>query len=218
VSEHGNLATGFGGRGIYVRHLVCAGLVLTAACVAQTQTPSVARGSEPAYESGKMVSFTPVAGWRGKSLVVGDLRLGRVLTGQRPSDHRPNLYVVCPGFKSEPDKDQGDYGLVLSTLPRTSAPIEWDVYWVVVLDPASPTNLTGESDLLMAEQKAFTPGPDFDFADIPGVALLRKYLHIDSRAGLGPYELAGGDLPTLIMVPAHITIRAGAFDPETLKP
>ncbi len=198
--------------------LVCAGLVATAGYAAQAQKAAVLTGSEPAYESGKIVRFTPVTSRFGKNLVVGDLRLGRVLADQRPNDRRPNVYVVCPAANSAADTPAAEYNLVLSTLPITAAPIAWDVYWVVVLDPAMPVNITSESDLLMAEQKSFSPASDFQFADIPGVALLRKYLHINSLEGLSPFALASGDLPKLIMVPAHIAIRASAVDPDAPPP
>jgi hypothetical protein len=151
-------------------------------------------------------------------MVVGDLRLGRVLADPTPNDHRDNVYVVCPGAKPEPGKPGENFRLVLSTMPRTEAPLEWDIYWVIVLDPTLPTSFTSESDLLMAAQKAFTPGPDFSFSGIPGAALLRKYLHIDSREGLAPFQVAGGDLPKLIMVPAHMAIRASAVAPDAPPP
>jgi len=198
--------------------LLCAGLFLTAGYAAQAQKPVAAGGSESAYEDGRVVQFTPVIARHGKTLVVGDLRLGRALADPTPNDHRPNVYVVCPGTRTEDGKPGEDFSLILSTLPRTEAPIEWDVYWVVVLDPAMPVKLTGEGDLLMAAQKAFTPDRDFDFANIPGAALLRKQMHIESRKGLGPYEIAGGDLPRLIIVPAHVAIRASAVAPATSPP
>jgi hypothetical protein len=200
-------------RGRIACGLLWASVLVTSGAVLPAQEPAAISGAEPAYYEGKVVRFTPVAAKRAKTLVVSDVPLGPVLSDDKPNDHRPNVYVVCPGAQPRLGKDGLTFNLVLSSLPRTEEPVEWDIYWVVVLDPAVRTGFTGEMELLLAAQKGFTPGGEFGLADVPGAALLRKYLHIDSLAALAPFGRSGGDLPELMIVPSHIAVRASAVDP-----
>lgn len=189
--------------------VVCASALLGGvAAHAQQDTPA-----EVAYHSDKQIVFRPAAVRRGRVLVIGDAVLGPVLKTERPNDRRPNLYVVCPG-----NDGSDDYKLVTSMLPKTDEPVDWDVYWVVVLDPSLHANLLGERDLIVAAQDGFVPAELFDFDEIPGAALLRDWMHIDSIAALGQFRRPDGTLPRVLITPSHFTIKASAIDPDAPPP
>ncbi len=171
-----------------------------------------------AYHQGKEIRFTPATVRRGRVLAVGGLVIGPLDADGHPRDRRPNLYIVSPGSELHGNGQDLDFNLIVSGVPRTEEPVEWDVYWAVVLDPALQADITGENQLLLAAQDAFAPGDLFDFADIPGQDLLREYLHIDSLAGLDSYRRPGGALPRVIIVPAHFVVRASAVDPDNPPP
>ena len=180
---------------------------------AQPEQPNPAT---TAFHGGKEVRFIPAPVEHTRALILGDRVLGPLLPDQKPSDHRRNLYVVCPGTQNHADRHSGlAFNLVLNSLPQAEAPVEWDVYWVVVLDPALPANFDNERDLLLAAQYAFEPGESFTFEQIPGVALLRNRVHINSLEGLDTFRYSDGTLPRLIIVPSRLVIRASAFDSDS---
>jgi hypothetical protein len=222
VSEDRKTPGGYRGHGVWAQggriacSLLWVGLFLTSGSAATAQQ-SASTAEQPAYYAGKMVRFTPAGARRGKTLAVGNMRLGSILN-RTPDDHRLNAYLVCPGTDPQPGKDGVSCSLVLNSLPRTDEPVEWDVYWVVILDPALTPSFTGEKELLVTAQQAFTPGGEFEFADLPGAAVLRKYLHIHSLEGLASFELDQGDLPKVIIVPSRFAIRASAVDPDAQSP
>ncbi len=193
--------------------VVCASALLgSVAARAQQDAPA-----EGAFHSDKQIVFRPAPVKGGRVLVIGNAVLGPVLKADTPNDHRPNLYVVCPGAADENGGSE-TYNLVLSTLPRTDEPIAWDVYWVVVLDPSLHARMLGERELIVAAQDAFAPSELFDFDDIPGAVLLRDRMHIDSIAALMQFRRPDGTLPRVLITPAHYTIKASAIDPEAPPP
>jgi hypothetical protein len=169
------------------------------------------------YAEGKTITFTPAAGKHKRKLVVGDAVLGPLLQDRKPDDHRPNLYVVAPGSQYRAEvtgNDSIEFSLVLSELPRSESPLDWDVYWAVVLDPGLKAELVSETNLLTATQEGFVPGAAFSFDDIPSSGMLRAYLHIDSLSGLDKLRRADDTLPRLAIVPANLAVRASAVDPD----
>jgi hypothetical protein len=159
--------------------------------------------------------------------------LGGLSSDHRPKDHRPNLYVVTPGLQQRTGKgpEELSFNLVLNSLPASAQPVEWDVYWAIVLDPAlrppldtvpvsdnqllsGQQDITSERELILATQDGFVPGEQFEFHQIPGATMLRECLHIDSLAGLNQFRSSDGSLPRLLIVPSGRVIRAGAFLPQ----
>jgi hypothetical protein len=159
--------------------------------------------------------FAPAPAESGRALVLGEMLLGP-LSDQKPNDHRPNLYVVCPGkqYPSDQERDVG-FNVVLNSLPRSEEPVNWDVYWAIVLDPALDISFQSERDLLLAAQDAFEAGDELNFDEIPGAALLQEKLHISSISELASFRRPDGTLPRLLIVPSHLVIRAAAADPDT---
>jgi hypothetical protein len=173
------------------------------------QAPHSATPGDAAYYEGKPVRLVPTRVERGRELVVGGTFLGPLLSESKPKDHRPNLYVVCPGNQYHDEKEDGlGFNVVLSWLPRNDDAVNWDVYWAVVLDPALETNVRSERDLLLAAQGLFTTGEELALEDLPGFALLRENLHITSLSGLAPFREPDGSLPRLLIVPSHLVVRA----------
>jgi hypothetical protein len=173
-----------------------------------------------AYFRGKLVRFTPAVAKRGRTLVVGNALLGPIQADHRQNDHRPNVYIVCPGtqFRSGSSEDAVAFNLVLNTLPVKEDAVQWDVYWAITLDPALRTNFIDERDLLLSTQNTFVPGELFDFNQVPGQAVLREYLHVDSLAGLGPFRRRYGTLPRVLIIPSRLVIRASAGDADSVAP
>jgi hypothetical protein len=161
-----------------------------------------------------VVRFVPPSVQPGRALVVGDTLLGPLLTDQKPSDHRPNLYVVCPGTQYGDEEGTLGFNVVLNSLPRSEEAVNWDVYWAIVLDPALDTSFQSERDLLLAAQDTFESDGELAFEEIPGAALLREKLHIASLPDLASFRRPDGTLPRLLIVPSRLVIRANAADPD----
>lgn len=131
----------------------------------------------------------------------------------KPNDKRPNLYVVVPGSLHELENGQEyDHNEILSAVPQDES--DFDVWWVVVLDPAMQEQLHSEKALLLAAQKEFRPSPDLTFDDVPGASLLRSVLHIHDLSGLDKFRRPDGKLPRIAIVNAHFSVRARIEDPD----
>jgi len=196
--------------------LLCAGLLVLPVNVAAVPPPEL-KATLALYES-KQMEFTPDTSMFGRRLYVGEMVLGQLLPAQRPNDHRLNLYIVMPGSQYDSADGAKKFNLVLSAMPRTQAPIDWDVYWALVLDPTLKTDLTSERALILATQAGFHL-PDFAaFEDLPAAMALRDYLHLKSLDDLGKLRRPDGTLPRIIIVPAGFGVRAGAVDPDSPSP
>lgn len=153
---------------------------------------------------------------------IGPWQFGARVSDRKPRDHRLNLYLVAPGTLHHAEGcEEFDHNDVINALPPEGAVVEWDVYWVIVLDPALREELRSEQELIVEAQKRFAPGDLFEFQDIPGQAFLRAFLDIDSLDALAPYRLNDGQLPRVIIVPAGVAIRASAAEqagPEAEPP
>ncbi len=197
---------------------MCAGAVLGSAHLAGAQSETAIKSG--VYHDGKLIPFTPEGGHRGRMLVVGNSVVGPLARDHKASDHRPNLYIVSPGtqHESETAEQTLSYNLVISTLPRTSGATGFDTYWALVLDPSLEGNFTSERELLLAAQDAFLPGDLFELEDIPSAAMLRRYLHVESLAGLERFRRPDGTLPRVIILPSGYVVRASAVDPDAPPP
>ncbi len=157
-----------------------------------------------AYHEGQTVNvtFQPIA--RGqRTLNYGPWQLGISNHNEHPRDRRLNLYVVVPGAQHHSEGwDDYDHNMIVNAVPQSDEPVEWDVYWVLVLDPHLQEDLRSERYVLLLAQDRFMPGDLFEFNDIPARAVLRHYLHITNVQGLAQYRQKDGTLPRLLVLPA----------------
>jgi hypothetical protein len=190
---------------------LCAGILLSPAAPVSAQ-----HLANRAYYEGRRITLNPVAARHARKLVVDGTLLGPVIAARKPRDRRPNLYVLSPGTQYGSGRTRS-FNLIVNRIPRTDKPVNWDVYWALVLDPALRSDFVSERQLLIAAQGSFSPGEAFSFDAIPTAHLLRAHLHIDSLDGLESFRRANGELPRLVIVPAQCAIRAQVVDPERRK-
>lgn len=173
--------------------------------------------TQPVFFDGRVVDLTFVPGKR--QFHIGPWQIPAKVERDKPRDPRPNLYVFAPGTQYTADQaPQYDHNEIISTLPVKAAPRDWDVYWAIVLDPAFKDDIKSEQQLVLATQEEFQPDAGMLFGDIPGATFLRDFLKIDSIEGLEKYCRQDGGLPRIIIVPAGMSIRAAASDPNAPPP
>jgi hypothetical protein len=163
-----------------------------------------------AWLNGRRVEFqlAPVpAGQR--TLEIGPWYFGERVLYPTPRDRRLNLYLVSPGVQHRASGHEAyDHNDVINDLPVQGKPMEWDVYWAVVLDPGLDQDFRSESQLLLATQREFHPHTPFEFDAIPGVGFLRNVLNLRSLQDLDKYRRPSGNLPQVLIVPAGFAVRA----------
>ncbi len=165
------------------------------------------------------LSFAAPTG-REKVLTVGPWRLGpslkRVKNGkpERPSDKRYTLYFIAPGSQYQSAAAPAlDHNLLVNVVPPNDDPIdaEFDLFWVIVLDPDVKKDLRTEADMIMLAQERFSPSDLYALDDAPGAGLLREALRADSLLDLQRYRHKDGTLPRILILPAdsiqHATIE-----------
>jgi hypothetical protein len=197
---------------------ICATLVISA----QAESPVAKKKAKPpakpapkmlhldqAYFAGRLVKFQSAPPTKhGHALVVGPWDLGEKVSPGR-NDFRPNLYFVSPGTQHHVDgHGEFDHNDVLSAVPDDVS--NFDVYWVVVLDPALDENFTSEQQIIMATQKTFTPPADFTFDQVPSAGFLKAFLKVKDVAQLEKFKRPDGELPRVAIVPAGFTVKATA--------
>lgn len=167
----------------------------------------------PVFYDGRVVQLTFAPGK--KDFSIGPWKLAAKAAREKPRDPHPNLYIVAPGKQYTADNAQAyDHNEILSTMFIKPDVHDWDVYWAIVLDPTLQEDFRSESQLIMATQDGFSPGESFQLDDIGGAQFLREFLAIDSLEALEKFRRPDGLLPRLIIVPAGVTIRAAATDPN----
>lgn len=171
-----------------------------------------------AYYNNNSVQFEPESPITGRTASLGLWILGKRLPEDKPLDKRLNLYVVIPGKQyASLTAPEYDHNLVVNALTHDQAR-EWDVFWCFVLDPRLEDDFRNEHDLLVAAQQSFRPADLFDVEDIPGHEVLREKAKIQSLADLSHYRRKDGSLPRLVILPAHLAVRATAFVPDENNP
>jgi hypothetical protein len=192
-------------------------ILLGCAAVLWAGTPSVEPPSSTstAYLRDQLVRFNLAPIQKGQQpFSFGPWRFGGRVSDRKPRDARLNLYLVSPGTLHQAEGyEDFDHNDIINALPPEGAVVEWDVYWVIVLDPALREDIRSEQELIVQAQEGFTPGDLFEFQDVPGHAFLRAFLNTDSLDGLAPYRLKDGRLPRVIIAPAGFAIRASADAP-----
>ena len=164
---------------------------------------------DSAYYQGESVPFTLLeAASRRQQLRVGPWLLGVSAVDPKPRDRRLNLYVVLPGSQHRnPRWPDYDHNCVLSGLPVTEEPVEWDVFWAVVLDPDLHQDFRSEQELVLAAQSGFFPPDLLEFNDLPAEGFIRVQMKVRSLGDLMRFRRRDGTLPRLLIIPAGFAIR-----------
>jgi hypothetical protein len=191
------------------------GLLLVAIVYAAGPVDSGRLQIDSAYYAGERVPFTVLEpGNRNAQLRVGPWLLGVRADDPRPRDRRRNLYVVFPGtLHRSPGWPDYDHNCVLSDLPATAEPVEWDVYWAVVLDPTLQEDFRSEQALVLADQSSFIPPDLLEFSDVPAAGFLRAQMKVRSLGDLARFRRKDGTLPRLLITPAGYAVR-GSTEPR----
>lgn len=197
------------------RSVACVALCATAILCGYAQVKKARRPSalhlDRAYFAGELVKFESVPVPGTKSLIVGPWNLGPKIS-PGPSDKRPNLYFVSPGRQHMDSNEAFDHTEVISAVPKDAS--DFDVWWVLVLDPSVKLEFTSEQQIIVATQQTFEPGPDFKFEDIPSAGFLQHFLKVTDLHELEKYRRPDGDLPRVAIVRAGFTVRAKAEEIE----
>src|SRR5262249_17412660 len=132
--------------------VLCAGSLVALRSSTPPEVQPRTKSSEirAAYLNDRLVDFRLVPPPKGKrGLRMGPWYFGERVSNPRPRDKRLNLYLVTPGEQHRlPDLENYDHSAVISALPSVDQPVEWDVYWAVVLDPAVQREFRSESDII----------------------------------------------------------------------
>jgi len=196
------------------KYMAC-GVLLVAIVYAAGPVDSGRLQVDSAYYEGERVPFSVQApGNRSAQLRVGPWLLGVRAADSKPRDRRRNLYMVFPGTEHKaPAWPDYDHNCVLSDLPATTEPVEWDVYWAVVLDPTLQEDFRSEQDLVLGAQSSFVPPDLLEFNDIPAEGFLRAQMKVRSLADLESFRRKDGTLPRLLITPAGYAVR-GSSEPR----
>ncbi len=166
-----------------------------------------------AYFAGQLVNFTAAAtSASGHALVVGPWNLGEKVWPKH-NDMRPNFYLVMPGTQHQTQSHRDfNNNVVLSAVPNE--PSNFDVYWVVVLDPTVQEDFTSEQQIIMATQTTFAAPEDLAFDQIPSAGFLKAFLKVSNVDGLARFKRPDGELPRVAIVSAGFSVKALAEEPE----
>jgi hypothetical protein len=165
------------------------------------------------YHDGANIRFAPETTGSQRRAKFGPWDLGERLSASddKLRDKRLNLYVVLPGeqYRSSSHREY-DHNLVVNKYTLDGKPREWDVFWCLSLDRSLPADLRSERDLLLAAHQRFHPDESYRFQDVPASAIIAEKLSVDSLEGLEKFRHKDGSLPRLLIVPAHLALRATA--------
>ncbi|HEY6306951.1 MAG TPA: hypothetical protein VI488_10900 [Candidatus Angelobacter sp.] len=165
------------------------------------------------YHDSANILFTPEVTGSRRLAKFGPWELGERLsaTDDPPRDKRLNLYVVLPGGQyRSPEHPEYNHNRVVNKYLLDSKPRDWDIFWCLVLDPSLHADLRGERELLTAFRQGFRPGESFKIHDAPASAFLAEKLSLTTMDGLRRFRRKDGSLPRLLIVPAHLALRATA--------
>ena len=168
------------------------------------------------YFNGRLIPFETVPVRRGlRGFMLGPWQFGMRLLNGKPRDGRPNLYIVAPGTQhASKGWEQYRHNCVINVIPLGDKQADWDVYWALALDPAlKNADVHSERELLLLAQERFTPRPGMSFEQVPAHAILHDFLGIDSLKALKKYS-EHGSMPRVIILPAHVVLRATAKDAD----
>lgn len=147
---------------------------------------------------------------------VGPWILGERLQDGKPMDKHLNLYLVLPGTQyRSPEHPEYDHTRIINKYTVDGEVRDWDIYYCFIIDPKLAGNFRRENDLLVAAHETFRPA-SLSFSDVPSREIMREKLGIKSMADLRKYHRKGHTLPRLLIVPAHLAVRATAELPDVI--
>lgn len=168
------------------------------------------------YHDGADIIFAPEVTGTQPPARLGPWTLGERLSSsdEKPRDKRLNLYVVVPGgqYRSAA-RPEYDHNLVVNKYTVDGKPREWDIFWCFALDSTLPLDLRSERDLLLAAHQTFRPKENFAVQLLPANPVMKERLSVTKVEDLKRFRRKDGSLPRLLIVPAHLAVRATAERP-----
>lgn len=147
---------------------------------------------------------------------MGPWILGERLQDGKPIDKHLNLYLLLPGTQyRSPEYPEYDHTRIVNKYTVDGEVRDWDIYYCLVIDPKLTENFHRESQLLVAAHETFRPS-GIRFSDIPSSEIMRKKLGVKSMSDLRKYHRKGHTLPRLLIIPAHLAVRATAELPDVI--
>jgi hypothetical protein len=168
-----------------------------------------------AYYSDAEVQVQPYLQPEDRNFGYGPWTIGSVVHDDKASDHRFNLYIVVPGnqHQAPAPADEFNHSILINSAEDSGEKIsEWDVFWVVVLDPTFNQEIRNERELLLLGQAYFLPSDLYQPEDAPGHNLLRQ-LGIVSMDDLARFRRADGALPRVLPLSAGAAVRMKVTPP-----
>jgi len=162
------------------------------------------------YHDGSRMWLTPQGTGTHRMAKYGRWDFGERLKDERLRfDRRLNLYVVVPGSQYHSLLHRRyNHTLVINKYTIDGKPREWDVFWCLVLDPKLKSDIRSENDLLVAAQETFQPSSDFTVRKAPSHTAMAQELNVKNVVDLNRFRRKDGSLPRLLIVPAHLAVRA----------
>jgi hypothetical protein len=162
------------------------------------------------YHDGTRMLLTPQGTGTHRMAKYGRWDFGeRLKNDGKLREKRLNLYVVLPGgqYRSMLHR-RYNHTLVINKYTNDGRPRGWDIFWCLVLDPKLRTDLRSEHDILDAAQHRFRPGKDYKLQRAPSHTAMAEQLNVKNVADLRRFRHKDGTLPRLVIVPAHLAVRA----------
>jgi hypothetical protein len=191
------------------RQLVLSVMLSAVAVAVAVAAPFAARLQSALFE-GETVRLTMAERQKGqKAFRLGPWNFGAKLVDGKPHDKRHNLYIVAPGTEQTmPGWEEYSHNILVSDVPESANPVEWDVYWAVVLDPALQDEIRSEKKLILYAQETFQTGDDYEFEEVPARLFLKSFMGVKSCEELDRYRRPNGEMPRVLIVPAKFAVRA----------
>jgi hypothetical protein len=168
-----------------------------------------------AYFADHEVQVLPFLEKGERTFSYGQWTIGSIIHDDKASDHRFNLYVIAPGnqHQSPAPADEFNHAILINSAEASGNNVpEWDVFWVVVLDPDLNQEIRNERELLLLGQAFFVPRDLYGLEDAPGHNLLRQ-LGMDSLNDLARFRRADGALPRVVLLSAGTAVRMKVIPP-----
>jgi hypothetical protein len=188
---------------------IAAMVVLVSAIVLVAAERRQQRPVTTAYFSDTELQVQPIFEKGARTFNYGPWTLGSIVPGDKASDHRFNLYVIAPGLQHQAPAPADEFNnavLINSAEDSGDKVPEWDIFWVVVLDPEFNQDIRNERELLLLGQADFLPNDLYQPEDAPGHNLLRQ-LGIFSMNDLARFRRDDGALPRAILLSAGTAVR-----------
>jgi hypothetical protein len=194
---------------------IAAMVVLVSAIVLVAAERRQPRPVTTAYFSDSEVQVQPFLEKGAGTFSYGPWMLGSIVPGDKASDHRFNVYIIAPGIQHQAPApaDEFNNAVLINAAEDSGDKVpEWDVFWVVVLDPELNQDIRNERELLLLGQADFVPNDLYQPDDAPGHNLLRQ-LGILSINDLARFRRDDGALPRVILLSAGTAVRMKVTPP-----